>query len=300
MKNLATPPDRTTLLPPSGSGRIERIVRVHQLNRIMICLTRRFGSLWFLVLMLGFATGAVAQQTTTWDARQVQVSRAELDSLLAQYDQAASAGAYSSDLRDQARREANLIRTRLAEGDFQPGDQIAVSVEGEEKLSGGYVVQPGPTLSLPDIGGISLRGVLRSELEDHLKTELQRFIRSPTVQTRSSVRLMITGSVGKAGYHVLATNTVFPDALLVAGGPSGNAALENIRVERAGRVIWAGGALQQAIIEGRTLDQLSMRAGDHIIVPANTPSRSFSRSVRRVATTVGPFLLLTRLLMRIF
>ena len=266
----------------------------------MICLTQRFGALWFLVLMFGFATGAAAQQTTTWDARQVQVSRAELDSLLAQYDQAASAGAYSSDLRDQARREATLIRTRLAEGDFQAGDQIALMVEGEEKLSTGYVVQPGPALVLPDIGRISLRGVLRSELEDHLKTEIGRFIRDPTVMARSSMRLMITGGVGKAGYHVLATNTVFPDALTTAGGTGGNATLEEIRVERAGRVIWEGNALQQAIIEGRTLDQLSMRAGDHIIVPVQGQSRSFGRTARRVAMTVAPFVFLTRLLMRIF
>src|SRR5690606_34026939 len=128
-----------------------------------------------------------------------------------------------------------------------------------------FVVQAGPAIILPRLGSISLRGVLRSELQDHLRTEIGRYIRNPSVQARSFVRLVITGSVASAGFHVVPINSVFSDVLMVAGGPSGNADLKEIRIEREDRVIWEGAALQQAIIEGRTLDQLSLRAGDEIV-----------------------------------
>jgi protein involved in polysaccharide export with SLBB domain len=250
-------------------------------------------------LSLGSVSGASAQ-TPRWDPQQIELSRAELDSLLARFERTAAAGAYSSGLREQARREAALIRARLAEGDFQVGDQVALTVEGEESLTGAFVVQAGPALVLPQIGRVSLGGVLRSELEPHLRGELGRFIRDPVVHARSSIRLVVSGGVGKAGYHVVPTSTVFSDLLMVAGGPARDARLKEMRVERGDRVIWHGDALQQAIIEGRTLDQLSIRAGDHVVVPEKSGSGGLARALQTTGMVVGPITLLVGTLMQIF
>ena len=40
-----------------------------------------------------------------------------------------------------------------------------------------------------------------------------------------------------------------------------------MRVEREGVSVWEGRSLQAAMVDGRTLDQLNLRAGDHLIVP---------------------------------
>lgn len=201
------------------------------------------------------------------DARQAQLSRADLQRLLAEYDSASTSTAYSDALRDRARASAALIRNRLEEGDFQVGDQVALVVEGEQALTGNFIVQAGPMLILPSIGNLSLKGVLRSELEDNLRAQIAKYIRNPVVHAKSSIRIVVAGAVGKAGYYVVPTEAVFSDVLMTAGGPGANADLKNVRIERDGKVTWEGDALQQAVIEGRTLDQLGFRAGDEIVVP---------------------------------
>ncbi len=265
----------------------------------MTRITRYILTLAVVTAPLGSAGQAVAQ-SASWDPQQVELSRTELDSLLTRYTETANSDAYSSDLREQARQEASLIRTRLAAGDFQVGDQIALAVEGEEALTNTFTVQAGPSLVLPQIGSISLAGVLRAELEHHLRTELARYIRDPVVQTRSSMRLMVSGGVGKAGYHVVPTNTVFSDVLMIAGGPTSSAVIREIRVERGDELIWEGEALQQAIIEGRTLDQLSIRAGDHIVVPIEGESGGLGSIARTTLSIVGPLILIAGSLARIF
>jgi protein involved in polysaccharide export with SLBB domain len=275
---------------------------------MMMMKRSRSGSIRKLLATMALAILTVAipasvgsqQNPTQWNAQQVELSRAELEQLLVRYEETAGSSAYSTTLREQARREAGLIRTRLTAGDFQVGDQVAVAVESEANLTGAFVVQPGPSLALPVIGRISLEGVLRSELQPHLQQEIGRYIRNPVVHARSSVRLMITGGVGQGGYHVVPTSTVFTDMLMMAGGPVADAMLQNIRVERANRVIWEGPALQQAIIEGRTLDQLSIQAGDHVIVPVRSERGGFFQTAMGVATGLGSIVFLISMLSNLF
>jgi hypothetical protein len=63
------------------------------------------------------------------------------------------------------------------------------------------------------------------------------------------------------------TDVVLTDALMLAGGPSAEAKLEGIRVERRGELIWTGEAMREAVAQGRTVDQLNLQAGDAVIVP---------------------------------
>lgn len=253
----------------------------------------------FLVLGCSAPSLAVAQSVPV-DPFGVTVSRAELDSLLAHYDRLEAEGGTRGEAREQARQEAALIRARLRDGDFSVGDQVSLEVEGEAALTGAFTVQPGPALVFPNIGRISLSGVLRSELQRHLETELARFIRDPVVRARSSIRLLVSGGVAKGGFHVVPTGTVFTEVLMVAGGPTPDAKLKQIRVERADSVIWNDWALGQAIIEGRTLDQLSIRAGDHIVVPTEEESSGFSNTVRSMAVVIGPVAVLVAALLRFF
>jgi protein involved in polysaccharide export with SLBB domain len=66
---------------------------------------------------------------------------------------------------------------------------------------------------------------------------------------------------------VIPADVPVTDAFTVAGGPSGKANLGNVRVERRGDRVWEGESLELAMNEGRTFDQLGIRAGDQFIVP---------------------------------
>src|SRR5881397_1105838 len=77
---------------------------------------------------------------------------------------------------------AGLIRARLQNGDFQPGDRLVLRVDGEPQLTDTFTVGPGPELALPQIGALPLSGVLRAELLQRLQAYLARYFRDPVVQ----------------------------------------------------------------------------------------------------------------------
>lgn len=272
------------------------ILRVPVLSSVR--LRRLCAVLCGATALLAAGSPADAQERDRNPA-QIQLTRAELQALYEQYQANSTSPAYSEALRAQARREAERIRLRLEEGDFQIGDQVALTVEGEQPLTGNFLVQEGPALVLPTVGTVSLKGVLRSELEGRLREELARYIRDPVVQARSSIRIIITGAVGKAGYYVVPTDLVASEIFAVAGGPAGTARLDQVRVERRDQVIWSGDALQQAIIEGRTLDQLGFRAGDEIVVPEARPGGAF-QTIQPLVYGLGSVVALIGFLVQVF
>ena len=209
-----------------------------------------------------------AQQDENWDPRQVYMSRAELQGLLDRFQAAANSPAYSDYLRDQARDEGALIEIRLQQGDFQVGDRILLRVRGEATLTDTFSVFEERVLELPDVGDIQLAGVLRAELEASLTEYLGRFIRDPDVQALSLIPVTIVGGVARPGFYTVPSQLRVEDVLMVAGGPTPLANLDRLRIERGGTRIWQGAVLQKAIVDGRTLDQLSIRGGDRIHLPA--------------------------------
>jgi protein involved in polysaccharide export with SLBB domain len=218
--------------------------------------------------LLASAAPAAAQPAPEWDPQGLKMQRAELENLLTQYDIAAESDAYAGSTRARARRDAELIRDRLANGDFRLGDRIYLEVEGEEDVPDSLTIEPGPKITLPRMGAISLAGVLRSELEAHLTKELGRYINNPRVRATSLIRLSFQGAVGSVGFYTVPADMLLTEALMQAGGPGATADLENMRIERSGLVLWEGDELEEVLAEGRTLDQLNLRAGDQIVLPA--------------------------------
>ena len=82
---------------------------------------------------------------------------------------------------------------------------------------------------MPDI---SLQGVLRSELQDYLTTQLARYIKHPDVQTTSLVRVAVMGSVTKPGFYQLPADLALADAIMIAGGPTTTADVDRTQVKR--------------------------------------------------------------------
>ncbi len=163
-------------------------------------------------------------------------------------------------------REAAAIGARLARGDFRVGDRILLTVQGEKELSDTFSVGLGGQLTLPLIGNVPLEGVLRSELQDYLTRRLAQNLRDPEVRTRAFVRLSVQGAVTRPGYYGVPADALLSDALMAAGGTMQEANVTRLRIERDGKPIWDGKALQQAIAEGRTLDDAGLVAGDQFIV----------------------------------
>ena len=209
---------------------------------------------------------AFAQQGALVQSRLLG-TRVELEEQLAQLEGMAASTACSDLLRQQAEEEAALLAERLEQGDFRVGDRVVLTVPGEGLVADTLQVVAGPAIVFPDIGVIELNGVLRSELEDHLTEELGRFIRDPDIrQADVLVGIEFVGAVGAQGIHYVPADVSFGDALRVPG-LAANAQVEEVEILRGGVIIWSQESVREAVQEFRSLDQLSLQAGDEVRVP---------------------------------
>lgn len=271
-----------------------------------------------LCLGLVFAPGVAAQAPDLLVSSGREMTRADLRASLQLLEAAAGSDEYSEGVREQARLRAEQIRQRLERGDFRVGDRIQVQVQGENwnsqspgavnpvvvPTAGGnaiptgrgsvgatFAVQAGPSVKFPDLPAISLEGVLRSELEEHLTREIAQYIREPVVEASSLIRVSVFGSVGAPGFYYPAADQNVGDVIMMAGGPASDAEYEQIFVRRAGETLWDGDQLQTVMAEGRTLDQLNLQAGDVIEVPQQSQTNIWVE-VGRYALIIGSTVLL--------
>lgn len=256
------------------------------------------GALLVILATLLPGVGA-AQMPAEWDAAREQMTRSELVSLLERLEEMAASTAYSAGIRSQVSGSVETVRRRLDEGDFQVGDRVVLEVEREPEMSDTLTVRAGQVVTIPVVGDISLRGVLRSELEEYLRAHLQGFVREPRVRARSLIRISILGEVSSPGFYMVPAETVVTDALMVAGGPTALANLQEMRIERGAQRIWEGQALEEAAVQGRTLDQLNIQAGDRIVVPLERQRDGWER-FSTIAMTAGSLASVVFILTRAF
>jgi protein involved in polysaccharide export with SLBB domain len=221
-----------------------------------------------ILAALAVLPGQVASaQDRDWGAHRVDASRTDLQTAASNLEAAARSRAYSPELRSRARDEAATLRARLLDGDLRVGDRVVVYVEGEAALSDTFIVSRERTILLPQIGEISLAGVLRSELNAYVAEQIGRLVREPIVRAQSYVRVSVTGEVVAPGFHLMAPELPLSEAIMAAGGPTPSSRLSKVRVQRDGARVFEGQELRRAIGRGATVAELQLRTGDEVVVP---------------------------------
>jgi protein involved in polysaccharide export with SLBB domain len=215
----------------------------------------------------------VSAQDSTWTSdsalvasRSPNLTRADLEGLAQRATRLAASDAVQPRERVALSVLGRSFRERLTEGDFEPGDEILLRVDGQDSLSGTFSVREKQLLTLPTLPDISLRGVLHSELRQYLTREIGRYVRDPEVRATALVRIAVLGEVRNPGFYRLASDVPLSDALTLAGGPTPQADLTRSVVKRNAAEVIPHGSLSQALARGATLDQLSIRAGDEVFV----------------------------------
>ncbi len=236
-----------------------------------------------ILVLFGFLCWAVsARAQQPGDARQSYTNRGQLEALLLQLDSASrgSTGHGRGGDRAAALRSAAALRVRLTEGDFQPGDRVLLSVEREQQLSDTFTVNESRAIVLPVIGTVPLAGVLRAETEEYLRGRLAVYIQNPIVHARPLVRVGVIGEVTRPGFYLVPPGAQVEDVLMAAGGPTREAKLGGLTLQSVSGHTVHKDVLQQAVREGRSLDQLGVRSGDRLVVPRHG-------DWTRIATVVG-------------
>lgn len=238
-------------------------------------------------------------------------TRSELEARLDSLQRAASAER-DSDARQDLTIEIGLVASRLRDGDIWPGDVVNLRVADEPRWSNRFTVTPDRRIDLecptstpgaaagavsgaaavppgatPCTGGgiapINMAGVLQSELEAHLRDELSVYLREPEVRAELLRRIGVTGAVGAPGFYVVSGASLVSEVIMQAGGPASNAKVEKAEFRRMGDDIDFGQG--QLVFQSHSIDQLGLRSGDEIYVPAR--GSSFGAILLGVVGAVG-------------
>lgn len=161
----------------------------------------------------------------------------------------------------------------LPDYQIQPGDQIEVSVWGEEELQREALIRPDGKFGYPLAGEINAAGRTASEIQAELTRKLLAYI--PEAVVTISVtgiegnRIYVIGQIQRPGSFVMNPRISVLQALSLAGGTTPYAALNDIIIIRG------SGANQRVfrfayndIAKGRNLEQnIQLESGDVVIVP---------------------------------
>ena len=194
--------------------------------------------------------------------------------------------------KDAAKRsaylqQAGVIRKRLSEGDFQAGHRILLFVVGDSALSDTFTVRSDQKLQLPNLPEISLTGVLDSELQGYLATQLAQYIRNPSVRAQALLRVQVSGDVANPGFYAIRTDTPVSDVVMNAGGPTQSADMNKTELRRGSSIVVPRGGIQTAIQKELTMSDIGARPGDELYVPAKPSGDRWQKLIAVSASIMG-------------
>lgn len=235
-----------------------------------------------LLLLLAISPGLAAAQSSIGEMRR-QATRVELERAAKTLETAAM----NQDAKNRAKllADAQIIRTRLENGDFLPGDRILLLVQGDSALSDTFSVRGDRELPLPNLPPISLRGVLDSELETHLTKELLKYIKEVSLEATPLVRISLLG-FPQSTFYTVPVDQAITDVITTAGGWGSPTAVVPSKtvVRRNGAIFMDAKATADAVRLNKTLGDMGLRDGDELYLP---DKQSASFDWQKVIGAVG-------------
>ncbi|MGQ0646173.1 MAG: polysaccharide biosynthesis/export family protein [Gemmatimonadaceae bacterium] len=208
---------------------------------------------------------SVGQAQTVLGTQRRQATRAELEQAIAATELAATKA--DPKTREKMADHVASLKQRLRNGDFAPGDRLYLTVLNDSSLTDTFTVKTDQRLQLPNIPDISIRGVLDSELADHLKKELAKYIKEPQVTATGLIRLSIMGAIGRPGFMTVPVDQLVTDVVMGAGGPSQAGKFDDAYVKRADKTFLNDKQFAEAVRSGKSVGDISLRDGDEIYIP---------------------------------
>jgi hypothetical protein len=230
-----------------------------------------------LTLLFVLAPQLAAQSADGGERGRVQARISELEAQLLVVDRGL----------DDLYAELARLRSRLVDGDFGPGDPIAIEVVGDSALTDTFTVEAPRQLNLPGLEPLDLTGVLADELQPYLEAHIARFVRDPAVVAYPLIRVAVTGAVSAPGYYMFRPETPALDIFAAAGGFANAAKTNDVELRRAGEEIVGSKELNRAMAAGWSLRQLEVRSADEFHVPEKARLMNTREWVMAITGIVG-------------
>ena len=248
---------------------------------------RRLITVCFASIGFALPAGLPAQGTSEgFDPRSPRVTREKLEAMAAQAERDAESSR-NKEARNQHQADAELMRQRLRDGDFQVGDRLLVTIDtGAVGVMDSVTVRSSRVIQLVGMPEISLQGVLRSELQEYLTQQYARMIKEPKIKAVVLVRLGVYGPVGNPGFYSVPADLLLSDVIMEAGGPATTADMNKTVVRRGRREVVSRKTVQRALVVGSTIDALGIQTGDAIYVGSTTGGRG-AQTFRTISIGLG-------------
>lgn len=189
--------------------------------------------------------------------------------------------------------ELTIAEDRLVNGDFQPSDALLLDVQNMPEMTGSFALDREKNLVLPTVDPISLQGVLYSEAEQAIEAGLAIYIRNPRVRVTVTKRIAIVGGIASPGFYDIPPETTVSQAIMLAGGPAGNAKLNQAEFRRFGDVYTD--PYGQLAFTNVSLVELGVMSGDELYVPPGGSGLTTAKILGAIATAAGLVFLFTRI-----
>lgn len=155
-----------------------------------------------------------------------------------------------------------------------PGDSVVILVERFPDLSTQATVSLEGKISVPLIGTLTVTGLTLEEVQELVRTRLNRFVIDPQVRVslgglRAS-QVTLVGEVVRPGYYPVAPGSQLSAVLLAAGGTTAIADLRAVVVRRTlvdGSMIEQRVDLFTPLQNGQALPTLRLQDGDAVVIP---------------------------------
>jgi len=189
--------------------------------------------------------------------------------------------------------ELQIAEDRLVNGDFQPSDALQIDVQNMTQFTGTFTLDRQRNLVLPTIDPISMQGVLYSEAEDAVRDGLAVYIRNPQVRVIVTKRIAIIGGIASPGFYDIPPETTVSQAIMLAGGPAGNAKLNQAEFRRFGDAYTD--PYGQLAFTNVSLVELGVQSGDELWVPPAGSGLTTGKIIGAVFSAAGLVFLFTRI-----
>lgn len=150
------------------------------------------------------------------------------------------------------------------------GDMVEVKFFGKENKTYQLPVDRNGTITLPDIGPVSVVGM---SFESMSKTVLEQISKQKiganatvSMGPLRSIQVFLMGEVNNAGAYTTDALTTVVNALLIGGGIRPSGSMRRIEIRRQGKVVNQID-LYQALLKGAASANLRLQSGDTIFVP---------------------------------
>lgn len=158
-----------------------------------------------------------------------------------------------------------------------PGDEVIIDIWGSNEATIRQVISPDGFISIPNVGLVSLNGMTVKEADSYLRKKMGRSYPVDGEAADSDIKLTlgnirtihvnVVGEVANPGTYFVSSLSSVYNALYLAGGVSEVGSLREITLVRNNKKI-AVVDLYDFIINGKTADDVMLKDGDVITVPA--------------------------------